>query len=129
VQLNQPTHASTSAVGPNQANDAATLSHTGGGAPRQSPSRVPSPIHTLLGDEEFDQVQISDWDEEAEEEEAAAEEEGLAIVQQEIEKLWQEQESILRRQAAVQRTEAHRKNINRERARLTKMQYTLDILH
>jgi hypothetical protein len=119
VQLHQPAHASTSAAGP---------SHTGGGAPRQSPPRAPSPIHTLLGDAKFDQVQIIYWGKEAKEEDAAAEEEELAKVQQEIERLRQEEESILRRHAAAQHAEARRQNINRERARLPKMQYTLDIL-
>jgi hypothetical protein len=81
------------------------------------------------GDAELDQVQIHDWDEEAEEDEATTEEEEeLARVQQEIERLRQEQESIVRRQAAAQRAEARRQNINRERARLTELQYTLDIL-
>jgi hypothetical protein len=73
----------------------------------------------LPGDTEFNQVQIGDWDKEAEEEEAATEEEELARVQQEIERLQQEQVSILRTQVAVQCAEAHRQNINRERARLT----------
>jgi hypothetical protein len=41
----------------------------------------------FLGDTELGQVQIDDWDEEAEEEEAATEEEDLARVQQEIERL------------------------------------------
>jgi hypothetical protein len=41
----------------------------------------------FLGDTELGQVQIDDWDEEAEEEEAATEEEELARVQQEIERL------------------------------------------
>jgi hypothetical protein len=40
------------------------------------------------GDAELDQVQTYDWDEEAEEDEAAADEEELARVQQEIERLW-----------------------------------------
>jgi ribonuclease D len=66
------------------------------------------------GDIEFDQVQINDWDKEAEGDEAVAEEEELVSVQQEIESLQQEQESILRRLAAVRRTEARRQNINRE---------------
>jgi hypothetical protein len=55
------------------------------------------------------------------------EEEELARVQREIERLRQEQ-SILIRQAAMQCTEAHRQNINRERARLTEMEYNLEIL-
>jgi hypothetical protein len=41
----------------------------------------------FLGDTELGQVQIDDWAEEAEEEEAATEEEELARVQQEIERL------------------------------------------
>jgi hypothetical protein len=75
-------------------------------------------------EEELDHVQISVWDEEA----AAADEEELARVQEEIERLRQEQETILRRQATMQRAEAHRQNISRERARLTEMQYNLEIL-
>jgi hypothetical protein len=51
------------------------------------PPRTTSSIHMFLGDAEFDQVQIHDWVEEAEEDEAAAEEEELAKVQQEIERL------------------------------------------
>jgi hypothetical protein len=51
----------------------------------------------LPGDTNPDQVQIDDWYEEAEEEEAVVEEEELARVQQEIERLRQELESILRR--------------------------------
>jgi hypothetical protein len=54
------------------------------------------------GDIELDQVQIYDWDEEAEEDEAAVEEEELVRIKQEIVRLWQEQEYILRRQAAAQ---------------------------
>ncbi len=63
---------------------------TGEGAPRQSSPWAPSPVHMAQGDAELDQVQIHDWDEEAEEDEAAAEEEELARVQQEIERLRQE---------------------------------------
>jgi hypothetical protein len=40
-------------------------------------------------DVELDNVQIHDWDEEAEEDKGAAEEEELARVQQEIERLQQ----------------------------------------
>jgi hypothetical protein len=66
------------------------------------------------GDTWLNQLQIHDWDEEAEEDEAAAKEEELARVQQEIENLRQEQESILRRQPTAQRAEAQMQNINRE---------------
>jgi hypothetical protein len=45
------------------------------------PPQAPSLIHMFLGDAEFDQVQIHDWVEEAEEDEAAAEEEELARIQ------------------------------------------------
>jgi hypothetical protein len=82
----------------------------------------------LPGDAELGQVQIDDWDEEAEEEEGATEEEELARVQQEIKRLQQEQEFILRRQATMQHAEARRQIISRERARLAEMQYNLDIL-
>jgi hypothetical protein len=68
-------------------------------------------------------MQVQDWDEEEEEEEE------LIKVQQEIERLQQEQESIMRRQTIAQRTEAYMKHINREWARLTELQYTVDILH
>jgi hypothetical protein len=71
---------------------------------------------------------VQDWDEEAEEIKAATEEEELIRVQQEIERLTQEQESIMRRQAITQRAEARWQHINRERARLTELQYTIDTL-
>jgi hypothetical protein len=44
----------------------------------------------LSEDAELGQVQINDWDEEAEQEAATAEEEELARVQQEIERLRQQ---------------------------------------
>jgi phosphoribosylaminoimidazole-succinocarboxamide synthase len=59
-------------------------------------------------EEELDHIQIGDWDEEVEEEEATSEKEELVRVQQEIERLQQEQEIILRRQAAMQRAKTHR---------------------
>jgi hypothetical protein len=120
VQLHQPAHAFTVVVGPSQNSGTANSSQTGGGAPRQSPPRAPSPIHMFPRDAELDQVQIHDWDKEAKEDKAVAEEEELDRVQQEIERLRQE-ESILRRQAAIQHAEAHRQNINRDRARFAEM--------
>jgi hypothetical protein len=51
------------------------------------------------------------------------------VSQQEIERLYQEQESIMRRQGDAQHAEAQRQHINRERTRLAKLQYTVDILH
>jgi hypothetical protein len=70
---------------------------------------------------------VQDWDEEAYEDEAAEEEE-LIKVQHKIERLCQEQESIMRRQAAAQHAEARRQHINRERVKLTELQYSVDIL-
>jgi hypothetical protein len=55
------------------------------------------PVQVIQGIAEFDQIQIQDWDKEAEEDEAAAEEEELIWVQQEIQRLRQEQESIMGR--------------------------------
>jgi hypothetical protein len=93
----------------------ASFTQTNGGAPHQSPLRAPS------SPQELDQVQVQDWDEEVEEDEAVVEEEELMRVQQKIERLQQEQESIMRRQAITQRAKAHRQQINRERARLTEL--------
>jgi hypothetical protein len=42
--------------------------------------RAPSPSYMFPGDAKLEQVQIHDWDEEAEEDEAVAEEEELARV-------------------------------------------------
>jgi hypothetical protein len=44
----------------------------------------------IQGEAEPDQIQVHDWDEEAEEEEPAVEEEEMARVQQQIEMLRQE---------------------------------------
>jgi hypothetical protein len=80
VQLHQPAHISTTVVGSSQNSAAANSAQTGGGAPRQSPTRAPSPVHMAQGDAELDQVHIHDWDEEAEKDEVAEEEEELARV-------------------------------------------------
>jgi hypothetical protein len=50
-------------------------------------------------------------------------------VQQEIERFHREQEAITRRHASTQRAEARRQHIDRERARLAKLQYIVDILY
>jgi hypothetical protein len=71
---------------------------------------------------------VQGWNEEAYEDEAVEEEEELIRVQQKIESFHLEQESIMRRQTAAQRVEARRQHINRERARLAELQYTVDIL-
>jgi hypothetical protein len=75
VQLHQPAHISTNMVGPSQYIGTASSTQTNGGALRQSPPQAPSPVHMAQGDAELDQVQIQDWDEEADEDEAAVEEE------------------------------------------------------
>jgi hypothetical protein len=96
------------AAGSSHSGGGTNSTQTPGGAPHQSLPRVPTPP------KELDQVLVQDWDEEAEEDEAATEEEELIRVQQEIERLRQEQESIMRRQAIAQRAKAHRQHINRE---------------
>jgi hypothetical protein len=115
-------------VGSSQNGRAASSTQTNGGAPHQSPLRTPSPLQVMCGDAELDQIQVQDWDEEAEKIKAAAEEEELIKVQHEIEMLRQEQESIMRHQAVAQCVEAWRHHINSERARLTELQYTIDVL-
>jgi hypothetical protein len=52
----------------------------------------------------------------------------MARVQQETERLLREQEIITRREAAAQRAEVRRQYIDRERARLTELRQTFDIL-
>jgi hypothetical protein len=44
-------------------------------------------IQVVQGDTEFDQIQVQNWDEEVEEDEAAIEEEELVRVQQEIQRI------------------------------------------
>jgi TolA-binding protein len=69
---------------------------------------------------------VQDQEDKAFEDEAVKEEE-LSRVQQEIERLSQEQEVITRSQAVIQCAEAKRQHINRERVRLTELQYTIEI--
>jgi hypothetical protein len=52
----------------------------------------------------------------------------LARVQQEIQRLRQEQKAITRRKVTTQCAEARRQHINRERATLMELQYTVEIL-
>jgi hypothetical protein len=118
---------STTAAGSSQNGGGASSTQTNESAPHQSPPRAPSPVQVIQGDVEFDQIQIQDWDEEVDEDEAAAEEKELIWVHQKIERLRHEQETIMRRQAAAQRAEAHRQHINKEWARLVELQYTIDI--
>jgi hypothetical protein len=99
---------SATVVGSSQHGGGTSSTQTNGGDPRQSPPRAPSPVQDVQGDAELDQVQVQDWDEEAEQDKATAEEEELARVQQEIERIQQEQESTMRRQAIAQHAEAHR---------------------
>jgi hypothetical protein len=53
--------------------------------------RAPPLVQVIHDDPEFDQIQVQDWDEEAEEIKATTEEEELIRVQQEIERLMQKQ--------------------------------------
>jgi hypothetical protein len=80
VHLHQLINPSTTAVEPSHTHSATTSSQATAGAPRQSLPWAPSSMHMLPGDAELDHVWINDWDEEAEEEEAAVEEEELARV-------------------------------------------------
>jgi hypothetical protein len=91
------------------------------------PLRAPSPIQAIQENAELEQLHVEDWKDKASEDEAVEEAE-LARVQQEIERLRQEQEAITRRQAVPQHAEARRQHINRERARLAEVQYTIEIL-
>jgi hypothetical protein len=61
--------------------EATSSTQTNGGVPHQTSPRVPSPIRVIHDDPEFDQIQVQDWDEKAEEIEAATEEEELIRVQ------------------------------------------------
>jgi hypothetical protein len=58
--------------------------------------REPSPPQIIHDDPKADRIQVQDWDEEAEEIEAAVEEEELIKIYQEVERLRQEQEFIMR---------------------------------
>jgi hypothetical protein len=80
VQL-QPTNMPTTIVGSSQNGGAASSTQTNGGAPHQTTSRAPSLVQVIHDDPEFNQIQVQDWDEEAEEIEAAVEEEELIRVQ------------------------------------------------
>jgi hypothetical protein len=84
---------STTTVGSRLNGGGARSTQTNGGVPHQSPQRAPSPIQVIQGDLVLDQIQVQDWDEEADEDKVAKEEE-LTRVQQEIQMVHQEQESI-----------------------------------
>jgi hypothetical protein len=114
VQLHQLATISTTVVGSSQNGGGTSSTQTNGSNPCQSPLRPLSLVQVIQGDAELDQIQVQDWNEEAEEDKTVVEEEELARVQQEIERLWQEQESIMRRQAIAQRVEAHEQHINKE---------------
>jgi nucleosome binding factor SPN SPT16 subunit len=119
---------STTAAGSSQNGRGTSSTQTNGGDQRKSPLKALPPVQDVQGYTELDQIQVHDWDEEAEEAEATTEEEELARVQQKIERLRQEQESIMRRQDITQLVKACIQHINRERARLAELQYTFDIL-
>jgi hypothetical protein len=84
MRLHQPINTS---IEVEPSHNTATSSQATTGAPRQPLPQAPSPMHTMLVNEEPDHVQIDKWDDEAEEEAEAVEEEELARVQQEIERL------------------------------------------
>jgi hypothetical protein len=87
----QSANMSTTAAGSSHNGKDTSSTQTNEGATHQSPLRAPLPVQVVEGDTEFDQIQVQDWDEEAEEDEAAAKEEELVRVQQKIERLQQEQ--------------------------------------
>jgi hypothetical protein len=68
------------AAGSSQNGGGTSSTQTNEGAPHQSPPRAPSPVQVIHANAEFDQIQMQDWDEEAEEDEAATEEEELIRV-------------------------------------------------
>jgi hypothetical protein len=68
-------HTCTTATGSSQNGGAASSTQTSGGAPQQSPLQAPLRAQIIQGEAEPNQIQVHDWDEEAEEEEAAVEEE------------------------------------------------------
>jgi hypothetical protein len=80
IQLQQ-VNMSTTTAGSSQNGGGTSSTQTNGGAPLQSPPRAPSPVQVIQANAEFDQIQMQDWDEEAEEDEAVAEEEELINVQ------------------------------------------------
>jgi hypothetical protein len=85
---------STLVAGSNQNDRGNSSTQTNGGDPHQSTPMVLPPVQDVQDNAKLDQIQVQDWDAEAEEDEVAAGEEELARVQQEIERLRQEQESI-----------------------------------
>jgi hypothetical protein len=68
------------AAGSSQNGGVVSSTQTNRGASHQSPLRAPSPLQVIHGGPELDQTQVQDWDEEAEEFEAAVEEEELIRV-------------------------------------------------
>jgi hypothetical protein len=128
VELQHPANNNTSTTAPRSSHNlgGTNSTQTNGGAPHQSLLWAPSLIQVIQDNAELDQIQVEDWKNEAIEDEAAEEE--LARVQQEIERLCQEQKAITRREAATQCAEARRQHINREGARLTELQYTIELL-
>jgi hypothetical protein len=61
---------STTATGSSQNGGGTSSTQTNRGDPHQSPLRAPSPVQVIQGNVEFDQIQVQDWDKEAEEDEA-----------------------------------------------------------
>jgi hypothetical protein len=72
---------STTTVGSSQNGGAVSSTQTNGGAPYQSPQRIPSPLQVIHGDPELNQIQVQEKDGEAKKCEATTEEEELMRVQ------------------------------------------------
>jgi hypothetical protein len=79
VQL-LPANMSTAATGSSQDGGATSSTQTNGGAPHQTSSGATYLAQVIHDDPEFNQIQVQDWDEEAEEIDAAVEEEELIRV-------------------------------------------------
>jgi hypothetical protein len=71
---------STAATGSSQDGGATSSTQTNGGAPHQTSSGATYLAQVIHDDPEFNQIQVQDWDEEAEEIDAAVEEEELIRV-------------------------------------------------
>jgi hypothetical protein len=86
LQLHQPATMFTTAAGSSQNGGGTSSTQTNRGDPHQSPPRALPLVQDVQGNGELNQIQVQDWDNEVEEDEAATKEE-LTRVQQEIERL------------------------------------------
>jgi hypothetical protein len=79
-QLHQLATMSTTTAGSSQNSGGTNSTQTNRDDSRQSPLRALTSVQDVQGDAELDQIQVQDWDEAIEEDEAAAEEEELTRV-------------------------------------------------